>query len=98
MSVSSFLQSDRTTASDFVAESRHGLEAFKAAFRYARGPEDEAASRKAAEKYVSTFDAGMPGIVKLEELTTKEDVLGHWRLKLGKIEASLEVKICSKQT
>ena len=95
MSVSSFLQSDRITSSNFEQELRYGLEAFKAAFQYAKGPEDEAASLKAAEKYSSAFDAGMPGLVTLDELAAKEDLLGQWHLKIGKIRASLKVEVVS---
>ena len=96
-SVFSFLQSDKLTSSNFEQETRHGLEAFKAAFHYAKGPEDQAAFPKAAENYSSAFDADMPGLVTLDELSAKEDLLGQWTLKLGKIKATLKVKMVPKQ-
>ena len=91
VSVSNFLQSGGMTTFEFTEETRHGLEAFKAAFQYVNGPEDGAASPKAAENYRSAFDAGMPGLLTLNEIAAKEDVLGQWKLKLGDITASLEV-------
>ncbi len=91
VSVSSLLQSASMTTADFTEETRLGLEAFKAAFQYVNGPENEAASLKAAENYRSAFDAGMPGLLTLNELAAKVDLLGQWKLKLGDITASLEV-------
>ncbi len=90
-----FLQSDSMTASDFTKESRLSLDAFKDAFNYVNGPENEAASTKATRKYTSALEAGMPGLMSLNELVANEDLLGQWRLRLGDIMVTLEVNPCS---
>jgi len=96
-SISTFLQSDSMTTSNFEKESRLGLEAFKEAFQYVKGSEDEAASLKVAQKYASAFDAGMPGLITTNELAAKEDLLGQWMVSLGDVIVTLEVKAVPKQ-
>ena len=96
ISVSSFLQSDKRTTSDFTTELRLGLGAFKAAFQYTKVSGDETALIKAAKNYTSAFDAGMPGLITLNELCAKEDFLGRWKIRLRGVTASLEVKSMAK--
>ena len=92
-SVSSFLQTDSMTASNFTTEATLGLEAFKAAFQYVNGPENEEALGKAAAKHISAFDAEMPGLVALNEVDANKHLLDQWKVKLGSWVCSLQVNL-----
>ena len=96
-SVTSFLQSDSTTASNFTTESSLGLKAFKAAFRYVNGVEDEATSSMARKNSTSAFDADMPGLITPNELEAKKHLLDQWKIKLGRTICSLQVTIKLKK-
>ena len=87
-SFTTFLQSDRATASDFRAEVKMGPERFKLAYEYMNGHDYEQTLR--ANEASDVFHAGTPGALSLEDLDETVD-LGQWRLKLGLRLAKLEV-------
>ena len=88
-SLTSFLQSDHATASNFQRELNMGPQKFKLALGYINGPDPEQNSR--AKDETNVFNAGTPGTLSLEELEETVD-LGQWRLKLGQSLVKLEVK------
>lgn len=87
-SLTTFLQSDRATASDFRTEVNMGPEIFKEAYQYMNGHDYEQNSR--AKEALDVFHAGTPGALSLEDLAQNVD-LGQWRLKLGQRLVKLEV-------
>ena len=88
-SLTTFLQSDLATASNFQRELKMGPKKFKLALGYINGPDFEQNSR--AKDATNVFHAGTPGTLSLEELEEIVD-LGQWRLKLGQSLVKLEVK------
>ena len=91
-SLSTFLQSDLATASNFQSELNMGPNKFKLALEYINGPDPERNSK--AKDATNVFDAGTPGTLSLEELEETVD-LGQWRLKLGQSLVKLEVETAS---
>ena len=88
-SLTTFLQSDLATASNFQSELNMGLNKFKLAIGYINGPDPE--RNPGAKDATNVFHAGTPGTLSLEELEETVD-LGQWRLKLGQSLVKLEVK------
>ena len=91
-SLTTFLQSDLATASNFQSELSMGPKKFELALGYINGPDPEQNSR--AKDATNVFHAGTPGTLSLEELEEIVD-LGQWRLKLGQSLVKLEVKKAS---
>ena len=89
-SLTTFLQSDLATASNFHRELSMGPKKFNLALEYIHGPEQSSRADDATD----VFHAGMPGTLSLEELEETVD-LGQWRLKLGQSLFKLEVKKAS---
>ena len=90
-SLTTFLQSDLATASNFQTELNMGPKKFKLALGYI-GPDPE--RNPTAKDATNVFQAGTPGTLSLEELEEIVD-LGQWRLKLGRSIVKLEVKKAS---
>lgn len=88
-SLTTFLQSDLATASNFQSELNMGPNKFKLALEYINGPDPERNPR--AKDAANVFHAGTPGTLSLEELEEIVD-LGQWRLKLGQSLVKLEVE------
>ena len=82
-----FLQSNSRTSFNFSQEIAMGPEAFGFLLDYVTQPDD---ARKSVEACSSAFEAGMPGVTPLKEV--KEVDLGRWKLKLGTVEATLQVR------
>lgn len=87
-SLTTFLQSDQATASDFRKELDMGPNRFVFAIEYINGFDHEQDSK--AKDVTDVFHARTPGALSLEELGKTVD-LGQWRLKLGQSLVSLEV-------
>ena len=86
-SLTTFLQSDRATASNFSKELIMGPKQFKVALGYINGQDQEQVSE--GKEAPNVFDAGTPGALSLEELEEQID-LGRWRLKLRQRLVKLE--------
>ena len=86
-SPSTFLQSDRATASNFLKELTMGPNKFKVALEYINGQDKEHDSK--GKEASNVFDAGTPGALSLEELEDQID-LGRWRVKLKQRLVKLE--------
>lgn len=82
-----FLQSDSRTSFNFSQELAMGSETFVFLLNYVTIPDN---TRKSVEACFSAYEAGMPGIMPLGEV--KEAELGHWKLKLGNVRATLRVR------
>ena len=91
-SLTSFLQSDRATTSNFGEELNMGPSKFKLAVEYAIGQDRKQDSE--GKEATDCFHAGTPGALSLEEVEEKID-LGQWKLKLGQRLVKLEVKTAS---
>ena len=91
-SLTTFLQSDLATASNFQTELNMGPKKFKLALAYINGPDPE--RNPTAKDATNVFQAGTPGTLSLEKLEETID-LGQWRLKLGQSLVKLEVKKAS---
>ena len=89
-SLTTFLQSDLATASNFQSELNMGPKKFKLALEYINGPDPEQNPKDAT----NVFQASTPGTLSLEELEEAVD-LGQWRLKLGQSLVKLEVEKAS---
>lgn len=88
-SLSTFLQSDCATASDFQRELDMGLTDFNFVSEYVNGLDQEQAAQRHLDAE-NVFQAGTPGVMSLRELEQNVD-LGQWKLKLGQRLVSLEV-------
>ena len=86
-SLSTFLQSDRATASSFFKELAMGANNFKVALGYINGQDKEHESK--GKEASNVFDAGTPGALSLEELEDQID-LGRWKVKLKQHLVKLE--------
>lgn len=86
---SAFLQSDSRTSSDFGRELAMGPEAFGFLLGYLTRPDD---AREPAKSFSSAFEAGTPGVMRLEEVE-QEVNLGRWQLRLRGMVVFLEVRI-----
>ncbi|CAF9910945.1 MAG: Arginyl-tRNA--protein transferase 1 [Alectoria fallacina] len=86
-SLTSFLQSDRATTSNFGEELNMGPSKFKLAVEYAIGQDRKQDSE--GKEATDCFHAGTPGALSLEEVEEKID-LGQWKLKLGQRLVKLE--------
>ena len=91
-SLTTFLQSDLATASNFQSELNMGPNKFKLALGYINEPDPERNPR--AKEATNVFHADTPGTLSLEELEETID-LGQWRLKLGQSLVKLQVKKAS---
>ena len=91
-SLTTFLQSDQTTASNFQKELNMGANKFRLALTYMNEQvhEQEFKSKQASD----VFLASTPGASSLEELEESVD-LGKWRLKLEQRLVTLEVNTAS---
>lgn len=92
-SLTTFLQSERATTSNFQKELDMGPSQFKLALNYIDGQDQEQVS--GGNDASDVFQAGTPGALSLEELEEKVD-LGQWSLKLGQRVVKMEVKIMSQ--
>ena len=88
-SLTTFLQSDRTTTSNFGKELTMGLSKFKLALEYMNGWDQEQDTE--GKEAQDVFQAGTPGALSLAELEEHVD-LGQWNIKLGQRLVKLEVK------
>lgn len=91
-SPTTFLQSDRATASKFGEELNMGPNKFKLALAYVN-VQDQNQDAEGKEA-MDVFHAGTPGALSLEELEEQID-LGQWKLKLGQRIVKLQVKTAS---
>lgn len=83
-----FLQSDSRTSSNFGRELAMSPETFEFLLDYVTHQDD---ARASAEACSSAFEAGMPGVMRLEEVEEEVD-LDRWKLKLRGVVVSLQVR------
>ena len=88
-SLTTFLQSDRATASSFPKELGMGPHRFKLALGYINGQDQEQHSEE--DEVSSVFQAGTPGALSSEQLEDRIE-LGQWRVKLGQRLVKLAVR------
>ena len=90
-SLSTFLQSDRATGSDFQQELGMGHFDFISAFEYIRGS-DLDRDVECTKDIATVFQACAPGALSLEQVEQDID-LGQWKLRIGDMIVCLEVRM-----